>query len=102
MWAMIPMLRVFSRVNLRGMDVSLVSFFVRVPGESGQKNGPYRAQVMHVERPDGSKAMSRGSPCEGPGLRQQATAVHSSKAPSLDGCPMWAGREALLSSRHER
>jgi hypothetical protein len=43
MWAMIPMLRVFSRVNLRGMEISLVSFsfFVRVPAwRSGQKNGP--------------------------------------------------------------
>jgi hypothetical protein len=37
---MIPMLRVFSRVNLRGMEVSLVSFFVRVPAHCGQKNGP--------------------------------------------------------------
>ncbi len=26
---------------------------VRVPDECGQKNGPYRAQVVHVERPEG-------------------------------------------------
>src|SRR5690349_8995846 len=53
--------------------------------------GPHRAQVMHVERPDGSRAMSRGSPCEGPGLREQAAANQDSKGnPALPAPPVAA------------
>ena len=53
-----------------------------------------------MERPDGSRAMSRGSPCEGPGLRQQATAVHDSKGNPAFQAPSGALRGgARLGSR---
>src|SRR5687768_7896102 len=50
---------------------------------------------MHVERPNGSRAMSRGSPCEGPGLRQQAAANQdSNEIPALPALP--AGTALML------
>ena len=82
MWAMIPMFRVFSSVNLRGMKVlsSFRSFFAVCP-DYGQKNGPFRAQVLHTEVGPEMWAMSLGSPCEGSfgplGMpRQLPPAVH--------------------------
>src|SRR3954469_13051235 len=54
MWAMIPMLRVFSRVNLRGMWV----FFsrqrlLRCALATGKKTGPNGAQVNTWRGPNG-------------------------------------------------
>src|SRR4051794_20287653 len=92
MWAMIPMFRVFSSVNLRGMEISLLCLRSSCVGcpDSGQRNGPLGARVVHMLRggPIRSGLMSRVTPCEGPRLRvarrnAAATAVEYSRGMTL-------------------
>ena len=53
MWAMIPMFRVFSSVNLRGMGrVSLCLRLLAFCPGAGEKNGPGGPVTPHGERPE--------------------------------------------------
>src|SRR3954454_23068995 len=95
MWAMMPILRVFSSVNLRGMEslLCLRSSCVGLPRQRAKKralSGPCRS---HAARwPVSQWAMSRVTPCEGPRLLVArlwavATAVEYSRGMTV----RWSG-----------
>src|SRR5215217_2878403 len=92
MWAMIPMLRVFSRVNLRGMGRIFLCLLANVP-DSGQKNGPGRPVATHGGRPEGLGYVSRVSIRSGPaGGAHTCAAGPAAMSHGSSAFPACAGR----------
>src|SRR3954452_17016074 len=104
MWAMIPMFRVFSSVNLRGMEDSLLclrSSCVRGALAAGKETGPAGPVSLHMLRgPVRKWAMSRLTPCEGPGVAAALGALQR-QANIAGVCPHGAANPASATTeRH--